>query len=93
MDQVFYVAANTAYYLLWIIQIMLFLRAILSWFIREEESVLMGLLAMVTEPAIIPVRGILMRFRFVQECPIDISFMATFMLIFFLQQALPVPTL
>lgn len=88
-----YILARTGQVLLGLVYFAMFLRAILSWFIREEESVLMGLLAMVTEPAIIPVRGILMRFRFVQECPIDISFMATFMLIFFLQQALPVPTL
>ena len=88
-----YVLARTGQVFLGLIYSAMFLRAILSWFIRDEESVLMGLLAFVTEPAIIPVRSFLMRFRFVQQCPIDLSFMATFMLIFFLQQALPVPTL
>ena len=93
MMVVLYVLARTGQVLLGLIYLAMFLRAILSWFIRDEESVLMGLLAFVTEPAILPVRGILMRFRFVRECPIDVSFVATFMLIFFLQQALPVPTL
>lgn len=90
---VLYVLARTGQVLLGLIYSAMFLRAILSWFIRDEENVLMGLLAFITEPAIIPVRGILMRFRFAQECPIDLSFMATFMLVFFLQQLLPVPTL
>ena len=90
---VLYVLARTGQVLLGLIYSAMFLRAILSWFVRDEESVLMGLLAFVTEPAILPVRGILMRFRFVRECPIDVSFVATFMLIFFLQQTLPVPTL
>lgn len=90
---ILYILARTGQVLLGLIYSAMFLRAILSWFVRDEESVLMGLLAMVTEPAIIPVRGILMRFRFVRECPIDLSFMVTFMLVFFLQQLLPVPTL
>ena len=90
---VLYILARTGQILLGLIYFAMFLRAILSWFIREEESVLMGLLAFVTEPVVAPVRGFLMRFRFVQRCPIDISFMVAFMLVFFLQQILPVPTL
>lgn len=88
-----YILARTGQVLLGLLYTAMFLRAILSWFIRDEESVLMGFLAMVTEPIIYPVRNFLMRFRVVQQCPIDLSFMATFMLVFFLQQLLPVPTL
>ena len=88
-----YILARTGQILLGLIYSAMFLRAILSWFIHDEESVVMGLLAFVTEPVVAPVRGFLMRFRFIRECPIDLSFMVAFMLIFFLQQILPVPTL
>ena len=73
MDQVLYVAANSAYYLLWVIQIMLFLRAILSWFLQEEESGFMFILVGLTEPVLMPFRALLQRSEKMRSIPIDFS--------------------
>ncbi len=88
-----YILAQTGYLLLGLVYLAMLLRAILSWFVRDEESVIMAFLSMITEPVIMPIRYFLMRFRFVQQCPIDISFMVSFVVIVFVQQLLPVPAL
>ena len=88
-----YILAQTGYLLLGIVYFAMLLRAVLSWFLGDDESMIMAFLSMITEPVIMPIRYFLMRFRFVQQCPIDLSFTAAFFLIFFVQQLLPVPTL
>ena len=79
MDQFFYIAANSAYYLLWVIQIMLFLRAILSWFMQEEDSGFMFVLVGLTEPVLMPFRALLQRSEKMRSIPID--FYLTFAMI------------
>lgn len=88
MDQVFYVAANTAYYLLWIIQIMLFLRAILSWFMQEEESGFMFVLVGLTEPILMPFRALLQRSETMRSIPIDFSLTFAMIAVILLQTML-----
>lgn len=68
------------------------LRAILSWFPLEEGNRFEAFLILLTEPLIIPVRVILSRFRFVEECPIDLSFGAAFFLLMILESLLPAVT-
>lgn len=79
--------------LLGLVETAMLVRAVLSWFIMEEGNVFMTVLVFVTEPFITPLRFLLSRFRFVNECPIDIPYMATFFVLSFLQLFLPVPTL
>ena len=88
MDQVLYVAANSAYYLLWVIQIMLFLRAILSWFLQEEESGFMFILVGLTEPVLMPFRALLQRSEKMRSIPIDFSLTFAMIAVILLQTIL-----
>ena len=88
MDQVLYVAANSAYYLLWVIQIMLFLRAILSWFMQEEESGFMFILVGLTEPVLMPFRALLQRSEKMRSIPIDFSLTFAMIAVILLQALL-----
>lgn len=88
MDQVFYIAANCAYYLLWVIQLMLFLRAILSWFLQEEESEFMFILIGLTEPVLIPFRALLQRSEKMRSIPIDFSLTFAMIVLILLQMML-----
>ena len=88
MDQILYIAANSAYYLLWVIQIMLFLRAILSWFMQEEESGFMFVLIGLTEPVLIPFRALLQRSEKMRSIPIDFSLTFAMIVLILLQTML-----
>ena len=88
MDQVLYIAANCAYYLLWVIQLMLFLRAILSWFLQEEESEFMFILIGLTEPVLIPFRALLQRSEKMRSIPIDFSLTFAMIVLILLQMML-----
>ena len=65
------------------------IRAIMSWLPLDEDSHLVSFVMMVTEPVIAPVRMLLDRFDWVQELPIDISFLVAFMLLSIVQMLLP----
>ena len=90
---ILYILAQTIRLFLSLVYFAMFIRAILSWFIAEDGNVVMAILMFITEPFIVPVRFLLSRFRFVNECPIDISYMVAFGLIILLQAFLPVPML
>ena len=83
------IVSRTVLALLSLVEMAMFIRAILSFF-SPEEGVVAHFLALITEPFIAPIRFVLMRFRFVQESPIDLSFFAAFLLISLLQMVLPV---
>lgn len=75
--------------LLLLIELAFFLRAILSFFDPEEGSFFAGVLFLITEPAILPVRALLSRLHIGEGLPIDLSFFVTFMLLSVLQTFLP----
>ncbi len=93
MQAVLYVIARTAQLLLGLVELAMFLRAILSWFIADEDNRFMIFLFAVTEPFILPIRVICSRFRALNESPIDISFFIAFLVISLLNSLLPVLTL
>ena len=68
------------------VTLMMFVRAILSWFpiIRLPNSIA-GFLYNVTEFFISPVRTLLFKIDFVKRCPIDLSFLVTYILLHSLQ--------
>ena len=69
------------------------LRVILELFADRENSRLLMFLVMVTELLVAPVRSFMMRFRFVQESPIDISYLVAWILLSVVSSVLPTPTL
>lgn len=92
METALYLLASTIRILLQVLYFSMFLRAILSWFVMDDNPVV-AVLTVLTEPIIVPVRLFLQRFRFVRECPIDLSFLAAFLLLSAVQSALPVVSL
>lgn len=66
------------------------IRAILSWIFPIPTNKFLVFIYTVTDVIIWPVRRVLMRFRFVRECPIDLSFTVTVLLLVVLRAFLGV---
>lgn len=59
---------------LYVLNFAMLARAILSWFPLDEESRLVGVLLLLTEPFVHPIRSFLDRFEVFRHSPIDFSF-------------------
>ena len=70
-------------------QLLMMFRAVLSWLPVDEDSDLSNFLFAMTEPVIYPVRMLLDRFEGLDEFPIDLSFIISFMLLSLVQMLLP----
>ena len=70
-------------------QLLMMLRAVLSWLPVDEDSDISNFLFAMTEPVIYPVRMLLDRFEGLDEFPIDLSFIISFMLLSLVQMLLP----
>ena len=82
MIQILYIVTTGIKFLLDIVMVCMFVRAILSWiFVGDEESVLLGIIYAVTEPFIAPVRFICDHFGWFEGLPIDMSFFITAILL------------
>jgi len=90
VHQVLFVLTSIVNYFLIGLQLMMFIRAILSWIMPEDDNPLVNFVVAVTEPVIYPVRLILDRFEFFAGMPFDISFFVAFFLISILQNILPI---
>lgn len=82
--------ARTVSLILSVVSFAMLLRMLVSFFIYDEDSRLLRFLALVTEPFILPVRMLLVRFNIGQDSPIDWSFSLTYLLIALVQMFLPV---
>ncbi len=75
-------AISLASLILRLFQVMLFLRAILSWFPIEQDHPIVRVTYAVTEPLMLPVRSFLFRmFPALQRFPLDISFLIIYLLV------------
>ncbi len=81
MESLVYVVSRLAYLLLGAIQLMMFIRIILSWLPLDEESPLTLFIYHTTEVLVYPLRCLMGRSEFVASCPIDLPFFFTFMLL------------
>ena len=70
-------------------QLLMMFRAVLSWLPVDEDSDISNFLFAMTEPVIYPVRMLLDRFEGLDEFPIDLSFITSFMLLSLVQMLLP----
>ncbi len=64
-------------------------RALMPLFADVEENRFYALLCVVTEPFIVPVRFLLVKFNLLQDSPIDWAFSITYILIAIIQTILP----
>jgi len=78
---VIYVFSQVVKLLLTALQIMMFLRAILSWLPIEDNSAVENFLCMMTEPVIMPVRAVLNLLGVPDDMPVDIAFFVAFLLL------------
>lgn len=74
-------AFNTFFNLM---NILLFVRALMSWFIRAENPIY-NLLVTLTEPIIMPVRWVWQKFNLPDTLPIDVPYLLSFVVINILQ--------
>lgn len=88
MDVFMYVLVSTLSLLIEVIFVLMFIRAIFSWFPTENPGKLQLIIHHMTEPVIAPVRKFLWRMGWFQGLPIDMSFMVTYLLLGLLQFAL-----
>lgn len=80
-----YVIARVASTLITVIELAMFVRAILSWIPSLGDSSFGDLVYTLTEPIIAPIRALCDRFGWFQGVPIDIPFMITYLLLFMVQ--------
>ena len=74
-----FVIKNAAILLLSFVQIAMLIRAILSWFPIDNRFV--DFVCTMTEPFIYPVRRLFEKMGWFQGLPVDVSFMASYLLI------------
>lgn len=84
------VIANTVYFLISALQILMLIRAVMSWFPIDEDGTFYRFIHICTEPMITPVRTLLEKLNLFQNIPIDISFFITFMILSVIQLILPI---
>ncbi len=89
MDQLLYITVATVHAFFSIMIFLLLVRAILGFF-ADESSKFLIFSCIVTEPIIYPVRVLLSRIPALDDLPIDISFMVTYLILILVQAALPV---
>lgn len=89
MTGILYIFTKTVSVLISALQLLMMLRAVISWLPVDEDSNLVTFLYTMTEPLIMPVRALLSRFEALEDMPIDISFLIAFMLLSLIQIILP----
>ena len=66
---------------LWVLNVAMFVRAIMSWIPDSEEWGITRFVTVLTEPLIIPVRALFNKMGWFQDLPMDISFFVTYILL------------
>ena len=85
MPEPIYVVVQFALMLVKVVSFCMFARAILSWFELNPENKLVRFLYAMTEPAVQPVRNLFYKKNWFADVPIDMSFTATFMIIYLIE--------
>ncbi len=88
MEVIFEVIKSIVLVFLSAVQLAMLIRAIMSWFMFDENKFLNFLYA-ITEPFIIPIRALFAKMNWFQNSPIDFSFMISYLLISMLTIFLP----
>lgn len=88
MNELFYVLATTVSGFISVLLLFLMGRAVLGLFADEESKAFVFCYA-VTEPVVSPVRNLLSRIPSLEDFPIDLSYMATCLILIFIKLALP----
>lgn len=90
MTGILYILMKTVSLLLSAMQLLMMLRAVISWLPVDEDSNIVNFLYAMTEPLIVPIRSLISRFEGLDDLPIDISFFIAFMLLSIVRILLPI---
>ncbi len=90
MELILYIFAKVLLILLDVVSLAMLLRMLLPLFLNVEDNRFYTFLAYITEPFIIPVRFIMVKFNLLQDSPIDWSFTFAYILLTMVQFMLPV---
>ena len=71
---------STAIAILSLVQLAMAVRAVLSWFPMDQNK-FTEILDMITEPFIMPIRALFVKMNWFQQLPLDMSFLASYLLI------------
>ncbi len=80
MSTVFTIVADVVVLLLSAVQLAMLVRAILSWFPIDSNK-FVDFLYGITEPFIVPIRLLFQKMNWFQDLPIDVAFMASYLLL------------
>ena len=72
-----------------ILQLLLMIRAILSWLPFDDSAPFMNFIIVATEPILFPIRQLLEKIRFFSDLPIDLSLFIAYLLLIFVRVLLP----
>ncbi len=90
MDYLIYFVVYFVYGIIFVLQGLMLVRAISSWFVQDEGSRFYDFLYYATEPVIYPVRRLLHKLGLAGDgMMIDISFLVTVILLSIVQMILP----
>ena len=67
--------------ILFVLELAMLVRAILSWLPISDDHPVVRLVTMLTEPIIAPIRALFARMNWFQNIPIDISFLVAYLLL------------
>ena len=84
MPEPLYVLVNFVLIFIEVLSLAMFVRAILSWF-TDGQGKFTRFLYVLTEPAIMPVRKLLVKMNWLQNSPIDFSFTITYLAIMLIE--------
>ncbi len=90
MEEILYFAAKCVEIFLSVVSFAMVIRMLLPIFVNPEDSRVYAIAFGITEPFVIPVRAIMVKFNIAQGTPFDWSFTVTYLLIWLLQMFLPV---
>lgn len=94
LDYLIYFVVYFVYGIIFVLQALMLVRAITSWFVQDEGSRFYNFLYYATEPAIYPVRWLLHKIGLAGDgMMIDVSFLVTVILLSMVQMLLPTVTL
>ncbi len=90
MKYLAYFIVYFSYGLLSVLQFLMLMRAVMSWFVQDERSRITMFLYYATEPVIMPIRWIMRKMGMdTDSMLIDIPFMVAVFVIFLVQLLLP----
>lgn len=84
MSGAIYVLVLFITYAIDLISIAMCIRAVISWF-YDGDGWFVRLLYYITEPVIMPVRLLLVKMNWLQNTPLDFSYLLTYLVLFIIQ--------